>query len=63
MDLYEIEKASKIIYLLCKNHPELCPHDYNWGWSKTLKDIKQDEEHYICNICGNEQIRYKRRCD
>ena len=60
MELYQIEKASTIIYALCRNHPELCPHDYEWHWSKTLKDQKQNEEHYICNICGHEQIRYRK---
>lgn len=55
MDIYNIERAAEIIFALCRNHPELCPHDYGWVWSKNLDDGKQ-ESHYECRICGHETV-------
>lgn len=55
MDLRMIEYATNIIFKICMNHPELCPHDYEWEWSKTKGNIK--EEHYQCRLCGHKILK------
>ena len=55
MDLKDIEKAATIVYAICREHPEICPHDYEASRSIKYPDGKF-EQHYICNICGNEKV-------
>ena len=57
MDVRNIEKAAFMFYQMCAMHPEICPHDYEWSWSKTTDEGR--EEHYRCNICGMEAVEVK----
>lgn len=51
MDLRMLEKAAYIIFEMCREHPELCPHDWEWEWTNT----RTGEKHYKCNLCGKEE--------
>lgn len=50
MDIYELEEAAHIVYIMCRNHPELCPHQYEWESSTTVNNVTTDQ--YRCRICG-----------
>ncbi len=52
MDISYIEKATMIIFEMCRQHPEICPHDYHWAWTNTAKR----EAHYTCSLCGKEMV-------
>ena len=52
-----LEKAAHVIFAMCREHPEICPHDYEWYWTQN-KDGKYIE-HYKCNLCGSEYERIK----
>ena len=52
MDIQYIEYAAKKFFEMCSQHPEICPHDYNWIGSCS-KDDKLIER-YKCGLCGNE---------
>lgn len=52
MDLKMLERAAMIVFEMCRQHPELCPHDYDWVSTNLNTGIKR----YRCNICGKEKI-------
>ena len=58
MDLQYIEKAAEIVFRMCREHPEICPHGYNWTCTKTLDDGKR-EVHFVCELCGDEIIEIR----
>lgn len=51
MDLNSLELAANVIFELCRQHPELCPHHYEW-MSSIKREDKTTIEHYKCRICG-----------
>lgn len=53
MELYEVEFIANKVLQMWRNHPELCPHEYIFDWSRG------NEEHYKCSICGHEEVRIK----
>ena len=55
MDLRYIEKAADVIFRMCREHPEICPHDYSWRCTKAL-DNGKEEVHFVCQLCGNEIV-------
>ena len=58
MDLRFIEKAAEVIFEMCRQHPEICPHDYHWSMSRIVENGKE-EKHYTCGLCGNEIVEVK----
>ena len=50
MDLAMIEKAAYMFFEMCRQHPEICPHDWEWEWT----DTRIGERHYKCLFCGEE---------
>lgn len=58
MDLYKLEKAAMIVFEMCRQHPEICPHDYEWCCTKINEDGKY-VEYYRCNLCGSEYKHIK----
>ena len=58
MDIHELEYAAQVVFAMCRNHPEICPHDYHWDWSQTKDGI--EEKHYKCRLCGNEMVKYEK---
>lgn len=53
MDIIEHELATKMFFEFCRQHPELCPHDYHWI-SKSVPDLEGNcIVTYKCGICGN----------
>lgn len=56
MDLNQLELAAKMFLDFCKQHPELCPHDYSmYGYSKTDENGYRDVR-YVCCVCGHEHV-------
>ena len=53
MGFYDIEKAIRLFYVMCQNHPEICPHEYEYSWSEKIDD--KEHIHYKCTICGKEK--------
>lgn len=60
MDLVQLEFAANLIFDLCRQHPELCPHSYSWTWSRGPDENGYYETMYKCGICGNEEIRMEK---
>ena len=58
MDLYTLEKAAMIVFEMCRQHPEICPHDYEWYCTRTNEDGEY-VEYYRCNLCDSEYQRIK----
>ena len=56
MNLAMLEKAAVVVFAMCREHPEICPHDYIWSGSRTLDNGKK-EAHYKCSLCGTEIVR------
>ena len=53
MELQEIEYAAKIVYTICRDHPELCPHNYQLKMITHDRENNRDIETYQCIICGS----------
>lgn len=58
MDLRELEYAAEMFFRMCREHPEVCPHDYFWTGTRLLDDSKE-EEHYKCKLCGDKKVIIK----
>lgn len=56
MDLNSLELAANIVFEMCRQHPELCPHHYKWQSSIPRGDGMKIE-HYRCQICGGEYTK------
>ncbi len=54
MDLRQLEYAAEILFRMCREHPEICPHDYHWCSSTTDKITGECVERYRCDLCGSE---------
>lgn len=50
MNLYQLEYVAQILFKMLENHPEICPHDYEWTGSLTKDGI--EIESCRCQICG-----------
>lgn len=62
MDIQTVEKTVMLFHEMCRMHPEICPHDYEWKWSrKTGNNNELEECHYACTICGAERVDVKRK--
>ena len=55
MDIHALEYAAQVVFSICREHPEICPHDYEWEWSQTKDDI--EKKHYKCRLCGAEIVK------
>lgn len=62
MDLYTIEKYILLLHEFFRNHPDLCPHDWDWEWTKNAYTF-DEERHYKCSVCGEESVVYPNRKD
>lgn len=52
MDLDSLELAANVVFEMCRQHPELCPHHYEWKASIQREDGTK-LEYYRCRICGD----------
>ena len=57
MDIHMLEFAAHTLFRMCKEHPEICPHDYHWSYSSKSTEEGKLEKHYVCSLCGHEDIR------
>ena len=57
MDVYMLEYAAEILFRMCREHPEICPHDYRWSYSMKSTEEGKLESHYTCSLCGREDVR------
>ena len=61
MDTRMIEKAAILFFEMCRQHPEICPHEYSWIWSSAPDPTTNTREaHYKCGVCGHEIVRTER---
>lgn len=57
MNLDDLELAANMFFRLCKEHPEICPHQYDRPkWSGTNADGKW-ERRFVCEVCGTEIVK------
>lgn len=57
MDTNQIEIACRIVFKICEEHPEICPHDYHWTKSSKPEEIDGKiyrDVTYKCGLCGYE---------
>jgi hypothetical protein len=52
MDLRQLEYAAEILFKICREHPEFCPHDYNWEGSTIDKTTGKSVKRFKCGLCG-----------
>ena len=57
MDLGQIEFAAKIVFEMCRQHPEICPHSHSWHGSSAPDENGYRDVRYVCELCGHEEIR------
>lgn len=57
MDIHMLEKAAIIVFEMCRQHPEICPHDYHWTWTSAPDENNNRVEHYKCDLCEQEYTR------
>lgn len=53
MDLHDIERAAMLFYQMCREHPEICPHSYEWKFTRTDDEKEIITTTYECQLCGN----------
>lgn len=53
MDIYDIERAAMLFYQMCREHPEICPHDYSLKLLRIDNEKKIATNTYECLLCGN----------
>ena len=53
MDLRQLEYAAELVFRMCRENPELCPHDYEWVGSTIIHNTGHKEDRYKCKICGH----------
>ena len=56
MDLHMLEYAAEIVFRMCREHPEICPHDYSWYKTTPSDEDGKRLKHYKCGICRHELI-------
>lgn len=54
MDIKQIEYAATMFFRMCKEHPEVCPHDYDWSGSTIDKTNGVEIKRHVCRLCGRE---------
>lgn len=52
MDIKYLEFAAEKFFEMCREHPEICPHDYHWKY--TSDDYGELRKYYVCGLCGKE---------
>lgn len=53
MDIHHLEYAAEMFFKMCRMHPEICPHDFEWNSS----NYKERKHYYTCNLCGAKESR------
>ena len=53
MDLRQLELAADIVFRMCREHPDICPHNYIWEGSTIDHNTGYKEVRYKCSICGD----------
>ena len=57
MDIHMLEYAAEILFRMCREHPEICPHDYSYRYGMKSTEEGKLENHYTCCLCGREDVR------
>lgn len=63
MDIRQMEMATELVFRMCQEHPEICPHIYQWTRSstETIDGKKIETSTYKCGICGHEMTETKEK--
>ena len=57
MDLQMLEMAANVVFEMCRQHPEICPHNYHWVGTSAPDEEGKCIELYRCDLCGSEYRR------
>lgn len=60
MNIQEVEFAAELFFEMCREHPEICPHDYHWITKKDNED-GTETVNYRCSLCGSEMTKVERK--
>ena len=50
-----LELLEDIVFGMCRAHPEICPHKYEWVLDREKEGYR--ERHYECSLCGDKKTR------
>lgn len=53
MDIKYLEFAAEKFFEMCREHPEICPHDYHWQLTSRHNENDELRKYYVCGLCGN----------
>lgn len=54
MDIKYLEFAAEKFFEMCREHPEICPHDYHWTRTTSIIGTDECRKYYVCGLCGKE---------
>lgn len=54
MDISEIEFFATKFFEMCRQHPEICPHDFRFQSANSITGIAR----YSCPLCGAMKEEY-----
>ena len=60
MNIQYVEFAAELFFKMCREHPEICPHDYHWITKKDNED-GTETVNYRCSLCGSEITKIERK--
>ncbi len=60
MNIQYVEFAAELFFKMCREHPEICPHDYHWITKKDNKD-GTETVNYRCSLCESEITKIERK--
>lgn len=54
-----LNRLEQLFIAVCREHPDICPHDYVWLYDRRIgmNNKGQDiwERHYQCCLCGRKE--------
>ena len=57
MNANVLEKVVEKFFEMCRQHPEICPHDYQLYAVSAPNENGNRVEKYQCNLCRNEYTK------
>ena len=59
MELDDIKLVADVVFRMCEEHPEICPHYYNERKPRFsgINSEGKYEHRYICELCGAEIVK------
>ena len=61
MEIGQVERLLKLFLKMLKEHPELCPHEWEFlkSYPNTQKGKSGRTYKYECRVCGADRFEFK----